>query len=178
MGRMDQDVMSLSFLTFDPLSLFAPGDLANIIGRSYAELVEKWPEPWERERRKWLDFDRQAFARPDTVGKCVFVSRLDGEPVGLASYDPRPGPLYGVIGQNCVLPEYRGRGFGKRQILEVLRRLEAGGMRTARVTTSEHPFFLPALGLYRSLGFRETRRLAGGRDPRHRLVELERGPES
>ncbi len=160
--------------TFEPISRFSPGELAGIIGRSYAGLVEKWPDRWEREREKWEDFDRRAFARPDTVGKCVFVSCLEGKPVGLASYDPRPGPSYAVIGQNCVLPEYRGQGFGRRQILEILKRFGERRIEMALVTTSEHPFFMPALALYRGLGFSQVRRFAGGPDPRYQLIELER----
>jgi len=161
-------------LIFEPISLFSPGELADIIGRSYAELVEKWLDPWEHEREKWDEFDRQAFARPDTVGRCVFVSCLEQRAVGLGSYDPRPGPSYAIVGQNCVLPEYRGRGFGKRQIAEIFRRFGAKNVRAARVTTSEHPFFLPALSMYRDLGFREIRRFAGGPDPRYQLIELEK----
>ena len=161
-------------LTFAPISLFSPGALADLLHKSYTGLVEKWPGRWDEEAGNWDDFDRQAFAHPETVGRCVFVSRLDGEPVGLASYDPRGGPRYGLIGQNCILPEYRGRGFGKQQILEILRRLEDRRIEAARVTTSEHPFFLPARKMYRALGFQEVRRLAGGPDPDYGLIELER----
>lgn len=165
--------MAAPTLSFEPISLFPPGTLADIIGRSYAELLEKWPDGWNDEPRKWGDLDRDAYAFQDTVGQCFFVSRLGGEIVGMASYDPRPGPAYGIVGQNCVLPAFRGRGFGKLQVLEVLRRIKERGMRAARVTTGEHPFFIPALGMYRSLGFKETRRFAYGADPRFRLIELE-----
>mgnify|MGYP001589717652 CR=1 FL=1 len=167
--------MDDSPLTFEPISLCSAGALAEIIGKSYSELVEKWPEAWEREHEKWEDFDRQAFAHPDTVGKCVFVGRFEDQYVGLASYDPRPEPSYAIIGQNCVLPEFRGRGFGKQQILEILRRFKDRDIRKARVVTSDHPFFRPAEGLYRSLGFQEVRRFAGGPDRRYRLIELEMG---
>jgi hypothetical protein len=34
---------------------------------------------------------------------------------------------------------------------------------------------LPALTMSRDLGFRETRRLSGGPDPRYQLIELEMG---
>jgi GNAT superfamily N-acetyltransferase len=161
-------------LSFAPISLFSPGDLASIIGRSYAALLEESPENWDAERGKWGEFDRQVFAWPDTIGACVFVSRLDRQPVGLASFDPRPAPVYGLVGQNCVLPEYRGRGFGKKQILEILARFRDRGIGAARVTTSGHPFFLPAREMYRSLGFREIRRFPGGPDPRYQLIELGR----
>jgi GNAT superfamily N-acetyltransferase len=165
--------MNPQALSFAPISLYPPGILGDIIGRSYAELLEKGADAWKGERRKWEDFDREAFALPETVGRCLFISRLGDEPVGLASYDPRPGPEYGIVGQNCVLPEFRGRGFGTLQILEVLRRLRSLGMKAARVTTSGHPFFAPALRIYRRLGFRDIRRRQGGPDPRYRLIDLE-----
>jgi ribosomal protein S18 acetylase RimI-like enzyme len=157
---------------FEPISVLAPGGLAEIIGLSYAALVAERPDLWAGERAKWEDFDRRAFAHPGTVGRCVFVARLGHETVGLASYDPRPAPARGEIGQNCVLPEFRGRGLGGRQIEEVLRRFRAAGIREARVTTSAHPFFAPARKMYEGLGFREVGRFAGGPDPRYALVEF------
>lgn len=166
--------MAVPVLTFEPLSAFSPGELADILGRSYAALVEEEPDLWGREREKWADFDRRAFAHPETIGRCVFVSRHGSETVGLGSYDPRPGPDRGIVGQNCVLPDCRGRGFGSRQVLEILKRFVDIGIRAARVTTSGHPFFAPALKMYGGLGFREIRRFAGGPDPRYPLVELER----
>jgi len=164
--------MGETVLVFTPISSFRPGTLADLIRKSYAGLVGQCPEYWEPETKKWDDFDGRSFAHPETVGRCVFVSGLDAVPIGLASFDPRPGPRYGLIGQNCVLPEFRGRGFGPQQILEVLRRLRERDIRAARVTTSGHPFFIPALKMYQSLGFRETRRFSGGPDPRYELIEL------
>lgn len=161
-------------LIFEPATRSAPGDLLDIVARSYAELVTMEPDVWGGERRNWEDFDRGVFEHPETVGRCAFVSRLGGQAVGLASYDPRPGPAYGLIGQNCVLPDYRNQGIGRRQVLEILRRFREAGFGAARVITSEHPFFRPALRMYRALGFRETDRPAGGPDPRFRLIELEK----
>lgn len=160
-------------LAFAPISLYQPGALSDLIHKSYAGLIQECPEYWEQESEKWDDFDRQSFAHPDTIGKCVFMSCLDDKSIGLASYDPRHGPRYGLIGQNCVLPEYRGRGFGKQQILEILRRFRERKTGAARVTTSAHPFFIPANKMYQSLGFKETRRFIGGPDPRYEVIELE-----
>jgi len=166
-------------LEFATIAGFKRGDLADILRRSYAALVEERPESWKSEEAKWDDFDRQAFAHRESIGKCVFVSLpgnddlFSDKPIGLASYDPRRAPEFGTVGQNCVLPEFRGRGFGREQILEILRRFREGGIAAARVTTSEHPFFLPALRMYQGLGFLEARRIAGGPDPRYRLIDLE-----
>jgi hypothetical protein len=101
-------------LTFVSISRFAPGALAGMIKKSYAALVEECPEYWEAENENWEDFDREVFTYPESVGECAFISLLDGEPVGLASYDPRQAPQYGIVGQNCVLPEYQGKGNAGR----------------------------------------------------------------
>jgi GNAT superfamily N-acetyltransferase len=160
-------------LTWTPISLYRPGTLSDLVHKSYAILVQEYPEHWESESEKWEDFDRQAFGHPGTIGKCVFVSYLGDKPVGLAAYDPRHELQYGLIGQNCILPEYRGRGFGKQQILEILRRFRERKTGAARVTTSAHPFFIPAKNMYQSLGFKETRRFIGGPDPRYEVIELD-----
>ncbi|MGA2361573.1 MAG: GNAT family N-acetyltransferase [Candidatus Aminicenantales bacterium] len=165
--------MKTTTLKFASISHYQPGALSALIHKSYAGLIQECPEYWEQEGKKWDDFDRQSFAHPDTIGKCVFVSCLDDQSIGLASYDPRHGPRYGLIGQNCVLPEYRGRGFGKQQILEILGRFGESQTSAARVSTSEHPFFMPAQKMYQSLGFKETRRFVGGPDPRYKVIELE-----
>lgn len=162
-------------LVFEPAIRSVRGGLLDIIARCYAELVAGEPAIWGGERRNWEDFDRGVFDDPETVGNCAFVSRLGGEVAGLASFDPRNRPAYGLVGQNCVLPDFRNRGIGRRQILEVLGRFREAGIESARVTTSGHPFFRPALAMYRSLGFREIRRFEGGPDPRYPLIELEAG---
>jgi len=51
------------------------------------------------------------------------------------------GPEVGIIGWNGILPEFRGRGFGKAQIRELLGRLKLDGFKNAFVRTGEHAFF-------------------------------------
>jgi GNAT superfamily N-acetyltransferase len=159
-------------LTFVPISQYKPGDLSNIIRKSYSRLVKEYPQYWKQEEMEWENFEKQAFAVPE-IGKCVFVACVNGKPVGLASYDSRNYPEYGVIGQNCILPKFRGKGFGAQQIRELLRIFQKDGVQKAKVTTSEHPFFEPAQKMYRSLGFREVKRTVGGPDPNYKLIELE-----
>lgn len=164
----------MSILAFTPLCRHPKGTLASLLVRSYAEIVAAEPQYWGAERQNWEQFDREAFGSPDTVGACVFVTCLEREPIGLGSYDPRQAPELGLVGHNCVLPEFRGRGFGKRQVREILRRLRRKGMRRARVSTGEQPFFAPARKMYAACGFRETSRLRGRPDPRHGQIEYER----
>jgi GNAT superfamily N-acetyltransferase len=163
----------------DPLS-FRPaighhlGIVAWLLGESYAPIVKAEPVYWEHEKANWRQFDRDVFAHPGTVGACTFLSCVGDEAVGLGSFDPRPGPVLGVVGHNCILPAHQGQGYGRAQMQEVLRRLAERGIARAIVSTGEHPFFESAQRMYLACGFCESRRFAGGPDPRYRVIEYER----
>jgi len=163
----------VSKLQFSSLKHHEPGVVSSLLHRSYQELVEAFPEHWSPEQATWDDFDRTAFDCPDTVGACTFVTCLGGEPVGLGSFNPTKGPGTGEVGHNCILPGFRKRGFGKRQLDEIVRRLRGRKAERILATTSEHPFFLPAREMYLSFGFKETGRREGGPDPGFRLVDYE-----
>ena len=150
-----------------------PGTILSLLLRSYAALVEAEPKCRGRVEPKWAEFDREIFAHPDTIGSCVFLSRADDELVGFGSYDPRQKPAFGIVGHNCVLPEFRGRGYGAAQVLEILRRFRELGIRKARVTTGAHPFFLPARRMYAACGFRETGRRPWDLDPAQAVIDCE-----
>lgn len=163
----------VTMVSFTPISQYKPGDLSKIIRESYSQLVENDPRYWKHEEVNWDYFDKQAFAVSE-IGMCLFVTCLDEQPVGLAAWDPRNFPEYGTIGQNCILPEFRGKGLGTIQIQEVLRIFRENNARKAKVTTSEHPFFETAQKMYKSLGFNEVKRYVGGPDPNFLIVEFER----
>lgn len=160
-------------LTFTSIRDQPRGMIASMLKRSYADLVDADQERWGPEVSSWEDFDREAFERHDTVGACVFLSWWDGKLVGFASYDPRQRPNVGIVGHNCVLPEFRGNGFGKEQIKEVLRRFRTMGISLARVSTLNRSFFIPAQHMYVACGFRETSRHPWDVDPLHDVIEYE-----
>ncbi len=160
-------------LTFTPPHTENPGLIASLLKQSYASLLGSDPEHWTPEVAKWELFDREVFEHPDTVGSCVFLSRMGDRIVGFGSYDPRGKPEFGIVGHNCILPEFRNRGFGKGQVLEILRRFKASGIRKAVVTSNDYPFFLPARRMYVACGFRKTGRRPWDRDPSRALIEYE-----
>jgi len=150
-----------------------PGVVASMLKRSYAELLESDPDHWEAEVPKWEQFDREVFEHPDTVGSCVFLSWSGDQLVGFGSYDPRPKPDFGIVGHNCILPEFRGQGFGKQQMLEILRRFQVRGIRTARTKTLAGDWHIPAQRMYASCGFRETTRHPRDGSPSQTVIEYE-----
>ena len=150
-----------------------PGVIAWLLGQSYAGLLAAEPEVWGEETREWAEADRCVFENPTTVGACTFLSWVESDLVGFFSFDPRPRPAYGVIGHNCILPEFRGRGFGQSQILEILKRFKEMGIQTAKVSTNDHPFFLPAQRMYTACGFHEVSRTPWERDPTQNWIHYE-----
>ena len=153
-------------LTFESIVPFEKGILFLLLSQSFAEL---WNSELEQKVRR---YDEEAFGYPDTVGACVFITVLDGRPVGMMSWNPRQGPEICILGYNCILPECQGRGFGKAQVKEILKRLRQQGFEKVVVTTGDHPFYEPAAGMYRTCGFREIRRYPEGRDPRYGSIDF------
>lgn len=149
------------------------GLIASMLKRSYADLVEADPEHWEPEALKSEQFDREVFEQPDTIGACVFLSWSEDQLIGFASYDPRQRPEFGIVGHNCVLPEFRGRGLGKQQIREIVRRFRAMETRLARASTGESSFFSPTQRMYTACGFQETGRRPWEGDPSQNVIEYE-----
>jgi GNAT superfamily N-acetyltransferase len=147
-----------------------PGIIAWLLNQSYAELIRAQPELWESERKNWEETDKSVFENPDTIGACSFLTWYGTNIVGFFSFDPRPQPAYAVIGHNCILPEFRNQGFGKRQIAEILHQLRQRRIRQARVSTNDHPFFVPAQRMYISCGFVELERIPWDRNPKQNII--------
>jgi GNAT superfamily N-acetyltransferase len=154
-------------LKFEPITKYKKGLIFSLLSQSFEEL---WNEKLDCKIR---NFDKEVFENSDTVGACTFLTTLDGKVAGMASYDPRQWPEVGVIGYNCILPEFQGKGFGTRQIKEILRRLRQMKFKKAVVTTGDHLFFVPAQKMYLACGFKEMRKYNDGRDLRYGSVDYE-----
>jgi GNAT superfamily N-acetyltransferase len=150
------------------------GIFASMLKRVYTPLIESYPDTWGLEQVEWEEFDRQVFRNPETIGSCVFLTRSGDELVGFGSYDPRPRSRFGIIGHNCVLPEFQGQGIGSAQVREIIRRFQSMGIRLAQVSTGDHPFFAPARKMYAGCGFQEIRRVPWQREPRQNIIEYKK----
>jgi len=150
-------------IRFTPACEHQPGTVFDLVARS-------WEPLWNpRLEAKLKHFDREVFENPETVGACTFVTCLGREPIGMASYDPRQGPEVGIIGYNCIVPEYQRQGYGKAQIKELLRIFRKKHFKKASVVTGDAPFFIPAQRMYQACGFRETKRHEGNIEYEMRL---------
>ncbi|MEI8229515.1 MAG: GNAT family N-acetyltransferase [Candidatus Peregrinibacteria bacterium] len=144
-------------LTFSPPSAFPPGTIERLLLESYTPIKTQLTEAeWTKLTGKFSEFEQEVALHPE-VARCTFISIVDGSPIGVGSYDPRLSDM-GIIGDNVILPAAQGKGYGKLQLLEILRQLKAKGCHHVRVSTGDHPFFLSAQKNYQSVGFKETRR--------------------
>jgi GNAT superfamily N-acetyltransferase len=137
-------------LIFNEVAKYEAGIIRDLLFASYADILDEDLQ-WQ-----FRQFDRDVFENLGTVGACTFITTLDREIIGMASYDPRQAPELGIIGHNCILPEHQGKGYGRQQILEIIRRLKSRYVRHIAAVTSEHPFFKPACRMYLSCGFAEV----------------------
>jgi len=160
-------------IAFTPFAEHEPGIILSLLSQSYAAYLALDPQAARTWPADWAAYDHEVSRHPDTVGACGFVTCLQGQPIGFASWDPRAYPTYGVIGHNCILPAFRANGYGTAQIRHVLDILRARGFERARVTTGDHPFFVPAQRMYAVCGFQEVGR--SHRDPRValRMIDYE-----
>ena len=85
-------------------------------------------------------------------GMTIYLAEKDKQVIGKVNLQTsaKVGGIYGL----GVLPEYRGKGFGKAILLEAVEKLkEAKSQKIMLQVATEN---LTALGLYRSCGFHET----------------------
>jgi GNAT superfamily N-acetyltransferase len=150
------------------------GIIADLLKKSYRELVLSNSKVWKQEEIKWNEFDEDIFQYPDSVGNSVFLTLLEKRIVGFGSYDPSQRPECGIAGHNCILPGYRGKGYGKQQLSEILRRMQLTGIKIAKASTNSHPFFIPAQRMYVSSGFIEVGRRPWNVDPSQDIIEYEK----
>lgn len=162
MSYSQKNNLDAQTLQFCPLSEFEQGTIYALLCEGYAPLIEELPQYTEVLQRQWQETDAFAFSMKDTsVADCFFITSYRGTPIGMGSFDPRNLPASASIGQNCLLPAYRGRGYGAMQLRHILHKLIQRQASNVIVVTSAHPFFVPAQRMYQACGFRETRRFPG-----------------
>ena len=100
-------------IKFKQISEVQSGLIYQILNISYQGLFQDPKIDRAKYLLDWQKFDQEVFDNPNTIGKCVFATTLDDKVIGFASFNPRNRPESGMLGHNCILPKFRGRGFGK-----------------------------------------------------------------
>lgn len=121
---------------------------------------------------KLKQYDTEIFDNPGTVSASLFLTQLDAELIGMASWDPRQFPK-AIVGYNCIVPKFQGKGFGKQQLSELLKRLKEMGFTEVLATTGDQQFYVPSQKMYESCGFTEVQRNEKSSDPRYRSIDYQ-----
>jgi len=127
------------------------GTLCQLLQDAYAfepRYEKDWLARWQEE----MDF---FYLHPQIADSCCFVTELDGEAIGFVCWDPRNLPDFVELGHNCIVTHCKGRGYGKLQLQEALRRIAMTNPKEIRVTTDE--ILIPAQKNYESCGFQFLR---------------------
>ena len=78
----------------------------------------------------WKEYDDFFYSNLETIiYQYGFITVVDGIVVGHISWDPRNRPNYVIIGHNCILSKYKGKGYGKIQLQEAVRRIKKYGVK-------------------------------------------------
>lgn len=107
-------------LTFEKISLFQRGILYRQLVDAYS-FDDRWKAYCEKD---WIVYDNFFFDNLAIADKYGFITVLDNVAIGHISWDPRNAPEYVQIGHNCIVPEYKGNGYGKRQLQEAIHRIQ------------------------------------------------------
>jgi GNAT superfamily N-acetyltransferase len=140
-------------LTLDPIGRDDPE-----VRRLYADFVREADGPLVYDREEaGIDLDEEVAKGPPTdltpPSGVLLLARVDGEPAGLGGVRYLDTEIAEVKSM-YVAPAFRGTGLG-RQILARLDEIALEhGCRAVRLDTSD--YLTPAVGLYRSAGYREV----------------------
>lgn len=90
----------------------------------------------------------EALRQPNVT---FLTARVDGEVAAIGAYVHHAD--YAEIKRMYVLPAFRGMKLGRRMLEELEARIQAAGLKTARLETGIHQ--TEALGLYEKAGYRQ-----------------------
>jgi GNAT superfamily N-acetyltransferase len=160
-------------ITFEHIAKFDRGAIFNLLMESYHELLQTKSINKDALIKQWEITDSGAFDELDAIGECVRITCINNNPIGMFSWDPRKLPEEGIVGQNCIIPKERYKGYGKKQIEEIIKIFAKRNARTITVTTAKDIFFLPAQKMYLSCGFKEVKRIGIDKAHEFELIHYE-----
>ncbi|MCL2620270.1 MAG: GNAT family N-acetyltransferase [Defluviitaleaceae bacterium] len=135
-------------IKFNKLSNFNQGILYQLLADAYS-FDGKYEATY---KEKWLADENFFFDNLTNIGdKYCFVTTLGDEAIGFLAWDPRNLPEYAIIGDNCIIPKYKGKGYGKLQLQEAISRITKNDVKEIFVSTDND--FIPAQRMYESVGF-------------------------
>ena len=135
-------------IEFRKFTEFPAGTLYDILQDAYS-FDPRNKEIWDA---NWQESDVFFYDNPKIADKYGLVTCIDDYPIGFVTWDPRNRPDYVEIGHNGIRSAYKGKGYGRLQLQEALRRIkEYDGLKRIIVGTNSN---LVAPKNYESVGFK------------------------
>lgn len=139
-------------IEFKKVSSFDRGTLYTLLEDAYSydeRIKEKWGKDWE-------EMDAFFFDHLAIADKYGFITTVDNQAIGFASWDPRKAPAYLELGHNCIIESFKNKSYGKLQLQEAVKRMRQTKCIKLIVTTNQQ--LIPAQKMYEGLGFKEKNR--------------------
>lgn len=132
---------------FRKFSDFPRGTMYDLLQDAYS-YDERNRAVWDA---NWRESDDFFYDHPEIADRYGLVTCLEGKPIGFVTWDPRNRPEWVEIGHNGIREAYKGRGYGRLQLEEALRRIrEYEGLKRIIVCTNS---LLIAPKNYEAAGF-------------------------
>lgn len=125
----------------------------------HAQSFRSLNEAWIRNYFKMEQPDLLSLGNPKQYilekGGHILVGKYRGEVVAVGALLKSPYPQYAYeLAKMAVAPEFQGKGFGQQLLSGLLDLARKKGAR--RIYLESSTLLVPALSLYRKLGFREV----------------------
>lgn len=135
-------------IEFRKITDFPQGTLCALLKKGYS-----FEPRFERDcLNQWQEFDKFFYDNPRIAESSGFMTVLGDIPIGFVTWNPTNIPISAEVGHNCIAAQYKGNGYGKRQMQEAVKRMIAQGAEKIIVTTNE--ILIPAQRTYESAGFK------------------------
>ncbi len=144
-------------LVVKEITSYPRGTINKLLTKSYESFHSKYPE---YEAENFVSFnkcDTFFYDNPDIGNSCAFITEYRHTLCGMCCWDPRNHPD-GIIGHNCISPDFKGIGLGKEQLSIAVNTLRNRKFHKLIVSTGIFDFFIPAQRMYQSVGFKEMYR--------------------
>ena len=135
-------------IDFKKITEFPRGTLAALLkdGYSFDTRLEGY---WQSQ---WQEFDDFFYDNTHIAETCGFMTVLGGEAIGFVTWHPSIKNKTAEVGHNCIATKYKGKGYGKLQMREAVKRIIEQGAKMITVWTNER--LVPAQRTYESAGFK------------------------
>jgi putative acetyltransferase len=109
-----------------------------------------------KEEKKWLEDNIKSMKKGDSI---ILVAELEGKIIGTADASRGKGRERGNVGIGIsIRKEYRGKGFGKKLLKEIIFRAKKE-LKPKNIYLEVYVPNKVAISLYKQLGFRKVARL-------------------